>query len=499
MAGLAVLLRKELLESWRTYRLPVVAGLFLFVGLSSPLLARYLPEILEAAGGDQFGGLQLPTPTAADAVDQLWKNLAQFGAFAAIILAMGAVAGEKDRGTAAFVLSKTASRGGVPRRQGRGDRGRPGHRHGPRRRGRLDLHGDPVRAAERRRAGSRWACWPGSGLGAWAAITFLGSTVTGSTAAAAGIGFMALLLLSIVSAVPSVAPYTPGGLAGPAIALAAGAAGRGRRCAAPGASRPRPDRDRARGRRLVVPAAGAVAPVRPRRRGGGPRSARASGRGRRGPRRCPGRGAAAASGSSRACRESRNGIPTWRMTPQAGCSCSTVIPRAAASGDANASTMSWIGPLGILGRLERRRATPPGRARGTAPPGSGGARPDARRDRRWSAKRGSAASSGETERLAERRHWRSEPTATAIGPSAVSKVSYGTMLGCALPRRPGATAGDERVLRLVDEAGQGGPQQRDVDALAARQDRPGDAPGRTPLVPPPRAPPARSRPRASRS
>ena len=112
MAGLAVLLRKELLESWRTYRLPVVAGLFLFVGLSSPLLARYLPEILEAAGGDQFGGLQLPTPTAADAVDQLWKNLAQFGAFAAIILAMGAVAGEKDRGTAAFVLSKTASRGG---------------------------------------------------------------------------------------------------------------------------------------------------------------------------------------------------------------------------------------------------------------------------------------------------------------------------------------------------------------------------------------------------
>jgi ABC-2 type transport system permease protein len=112
MAGLAVLLGKELLESWRTYRLPVVGGLFLFVGLSSPLLARYLPEILKAAGGDQFGVLQLPTPTAADAVDQLWKNLAQFGAFAAIILAMGAVAGEKDRGTAAFVLSKTASRGG---------------------------------------------------------------------------------------------------------------------------------------------------------------------------------------------------------------------------------------------------------------------------------------------------------------------------------------------------------------------------------------------------
>ncbi len=60
-------------------------------------------------------------------------------------------------------------------------------------------------------------------LGAWAAIAFLGSTVTGSTAAAAGIGFMALLILSVVTAIPSVGAYTPGGLAAPAIALATGA------------------------------------------------------------------------------------------------------------------------------------------------------------------------------------------------------------------------------------------------------------------------------------
>ncbi len=221
MAGLAVLLRKELLESWRTYRLPVVAGLFLFVGLSSPLLARYLPEILKAAGGDQIGILQLPTPTAADAVDQLWKNLAQFGAFAAIILAMGAVAGEKDRGTAAFVLSKTASRGGFLGAK-------------------VIAIGAVLGVCTALAVAVGWvytavlfappsvAGWIAMGvlawigLGAWAAITFLGSTLTGSTAAAAGIGFMALLLLSIVSAVPSVGPYTPGGLAAPALALAAG-------------------------------------------------------------------------------------------------------------------------------------------------------------------------------------------------------------------------------------------------------------------------------------
>ena len=187
-----MLLRKEMLEAWRTYRLPVVAGLFVFVGLSSPLLARYLPEILKAAGGDQFGGLQLPVPTAADAVDQLWKNLAQFGAFAAIILAMGSVAGETDRGTAAFVLSKTASRGGVPGREGRW-RSRPSWasaRSSPWSVGWIYtaiLFAPPSVAGWIALGVLAWL-----GLGAWAAITFLASTVTRSTAAAAGIGFMAL-------------------------------------------------------------------------------------------------------------------------------------------------------------------------------------------------------------------------------------------------------------------------------------------------------------------
>ena len=222
MPGLGVLLRKELLESWRTYRTAVVGGLFLFVGLSSPLLAKYTPEILKAVGGDQFGILVIPTPAVADAVDQLWKNLAQFGAFAAIILAMGAVSAEQDRGTAAFILSKTASRGAFL---------------GAKAASIAVLLG----AATALAVAVGWvytailfepppvAGWVGLAMlawlsiSAWAAIAFLGSTVTGSTAAAAGIGFMALLILSVVTAVPSVGAYTPGGLAAPAIALATGA------------------------------------------------------------------------------------------------------------------------------------------------------------------------------------------------------------------------------------------------------------------------------------
>jgi ABC-2 type transport system permease protein len=222
VTNVSVLLRKELLESWRTLRLPIIVGLFLLVGLSSPLLARFLPEIVEAAAGDQLPPIPLPTPVASDAADQLWKNLAQFGAIAAIVVAMGAVSTERDRGTAAFVVSKTVSRGGF-------------------------LGAKVAAIAAVLGAGVLLAVAVGwfytavlfeplpvagwiafgllawVGLSAWAALTFAGSTVTGSTAAAAGIGFVALLVLSIAAAVPTVGRYLPGGLAAPAVALAAGA------------------------------------------------------------------------------------------------------------------------------------------------------------------------------------------------------------------------------------------------------------------------------------
>jgi ABC-2 type transport system permease protein len=222
MTGTRILVRKEMLESWRTYRLPVVAGLFVLVGLTSPLLAKFLPEIITAAGGDQLGGISVPTPTPADAVDQLWKNLAQFGAFAAIILAMGAVATERDRGTAAFILSKSVSRGSFLAAK-------------------VVAIGAVLAVSVVVATVVAWiytailfeplpvggwvamAALAWLGLCAWAAITFLGSTVTGSAAAAAGIGFLALLVLSIASAIPGVGRFLPGGLAAPAVAYAVGA------------------------------------------------------------------------------------------------------------------------------------------------------------------------------------------------------------------------------------------------------------------------------------
>jgi len=223
MAGLGPLLRKELLEQWRTLRLPVIATVFLLVGLSSPLLARFTPEILKAVGGDQFT-IILPTPTAADAIDQLAKNVGQFGGLIAVLLAMGAVAAEKERGTAALLLTKPVSRAAFLGAK-------------------LFAIGLTLAVSVAIATAGAWfyilvlfEALPPAGVAAgavlqwlmlmaWAAITFVGSTLTRSSLAAAGLGIVAFIVVGILGVLPTIGQYLPTGLSGPARALALGVPG----------------------------------------------------------------------------------------------------------------------------------------------------------------------------------------------------------------------------------------------------------------------------------
>ena len=109
MIFLAVL-RKELLEQWRTRRLVAVAAVLLFFGFLSPLSAKLLPDLMKSLGDTGGIVIELPPPTAQDALLQYVKNTSQFGVLLAVLLAMGALAQEKERGTAAMVLSKPVSR-----------------------------------------------------------------------------------------------------------------------------------------------------------------------------------------------------------------------------------------------------------------------------------------------------------------------------------------------------------------------------------------------------
>lgn len=209
MRGFAVLLRKELREQVRTTRLLVVGAIFLFFGLQSPLLAKYTPQLLEVLAPEME--IILPPPTTADAVNQFLKNMVQVGPFAAILLTMGSVAREKERGTAALVLTKPAGRSAFLLAKFVALLVTLG--------GSLTVTGVATYAYT-------VALFPApSALGfaglcglillellVYTAITFLGSTLLSSALPAAGLGLGIFLLLAILSALPTVGRFTPGAL-----------------------------------------------------------------------------------------------------------------------------------------------------------------------------------------------------------------------------------------------------------------------------------------------
>lgn len=102
--------RKEVLEQWRSRRLLVAVVVLLAFGLLSPLAAKLTPEIMKLLpNGDQIASI-IPPPTIADALGQYLKNSSQFGLILALLLTMGAIAQEKDKGTAALMLVKPMPR-----------------------------------------------------------------------------------------------------------------------------------------------------------------------------------------------------------------------------------------------------------------------------------------------------------------------------------------------------------------------------------------------------
>jgi len=208
--GLSVLLRKELREQLRTNRMIAVCAVFVIFGSVSPLTDRYMKQLFDAIG-TEGGGMSfvVPPPSLAGAAGQILKNLSQFGIICALLLAMGTVAWEKDRGTAGMILTKPASRAaflaakliaismtlGVATVLG------TAFSFGYV----LLLYPEPFALAGYvEMAALLW--WM---LVGFAAITMLGSTLTRSAIAAAGIGLVALLVFGILAQLPVIGDYMP--------------------------------------------------------------------------------------------------------------------------------------------------------------------------------------------------------------------------------------------------------------------------------------------------
>jgi ABC-2 type transport system permease protein len=102
--------RKEWRYLLRTYRFLIAAIWLLFFSLMSPVLAKYQQELMNALPTGEIT-VSMPPPTVMTAIGQYAKNMAQDGIILGLLLTMGAIAIEKDKGTAAMMLVKPLARG----------------------------------------------------------------------------------------------------------------------------------------------------------------------------------------------------------------------------------------------------------------------------------------------------------------------------------------------------------------------------------------------------
>ncbi len=211
MAVFVTAVRKELWQQWRTKRVLVITAVFLLFGLTSPMLAYFTPKLIQnLPGAEQFANL-IPTPTAADAVGQYIKNLTQFGFILAVLLGMGLVAGEKEHGTAAMMLSKPLPRWAFILSKFVAQ---------------TAVYALAFLAAALAAYFYTWILFEPLNLAAFlfgnflllvwilvfSAVTLLASTLANSTGAAAGLALAGAIVLAILGSLPNIGALFPAGL-----------------------------------------------------------------------------------------------------------------------------------------------------------------------------------------------------------------------------------------------------------------------------------------------
>jgi ABC-2 type transport system permease protein len=112
MRNYLVFLKKEVLEYAKTYKLLIMLMVFAVFGITNPLMAKLLPEILGSLMTDGII-MALPEATAYDAWTQFFKNATQMGLIVMVILFSGILSSELSTGTLINMLTKGLSRTAV--------------------------------------------------------------------------------------------------------------------------------------------------------------------------------------------------------------------------------------------------------------------------------------------------------------------------------------------------------------------------------------------------
>lgn len=104
-----VIIKKELTALAKKKQLLILLITFSILGLMSPLLALFLPEIIASALPSNLIN-NLPEPTSIDAWTQFFSNITQIGLIVIMIVFIGSISTEVEKGTLIPLLTKGLKR-----------------------------------------------------------------------------------------------------------------------------------------------------------------------------------------------------------------------------------------------------------------------------------------------------------------------------------------------------------------------------------------------------
>lgn len=102
-------LKKEIIESNRTYKTLILFCVFIIFGMMSPVTAKVMPKLL-AEFMPKGMEITITTPVVLDAWMQFYKNISQMGILLLVVLFSGILSTEKSKGTLIIMVTKGLSR-----------------------------------------------------------------------------------------------------------------------------------------------------------------------------------------------------------------------------------------------------------------------------------------------------------------------------------------------------------------------------------------------------
>jgi|GEM_PF-4990600 len=105
MEGFKILLNKEIMENWRTYKFLILGGIFIFFAVINTILIVFLPDLMKVSG------LDIVMEATAEASMGSWiATLMQLAVFAPPFIVMGAIAKELSEGITANTMVRPVGR-----------------------------------------------------------------------------------------------------------------------------------------------------------------------------------------------------------------------------------------------------------------------------------------------------------------------------------------------------------------------------------------------------